>query len=329
MDLKTMYETNFTIFIGIFVTLAIMGTTTLYDKYKSKGGAPFDIEEFKSFSNLKQKITTFSSEGLKHFSEYSKKLSSLIPKRSGSSLKRSSSVKNRSSSFKKKSRSVQGNSSKKYLEKVETIFLKAKDAIQKLFVNLRNKIPSVSSTLPRRNKHDDGKSVSLSDQKEINSKFSVTDNVNNLEKIVESKKDELDFDDDLLTQMSTSGTLKSNSSEANITEPFFGAISSEFDESLDNDLMFDGNEFDIKIEGMDTETDENNFSFNPNSTEINFGDESDNLLASLKKDIIISSEKKVNFMGEMQGEDLDLKLLKSDLEGVLKNLKKHNRYSKS
>lgn len=322
MDLKTMYETNFTIFIGIFVTLAIMGTTTLYDRYKSKGGAPFDLEEFKSFSNLNRKITTFSSEGLKHFSEYSKKLSSLIPKRSGLSLKRSSSVQ-------KKSSLIQRNSSNNNPGKVETIFLKAKDSIQNLFVNLRNKIPSISSTSPRRNKHDDEKFVSVSDKKDTNSKFSVTDTVNDLEKIVESKKDELDFDDDLLIQMSTSGTLKSNSSEANIAEPFFGAMSSELDESLDNDLMFDGNEFDIKIEGLDNEPDEDNFSFDADSTEIKFGDESDSLLASLKNDIVISNEKKVNFMGEIQGEDLDLKLMKSDLEGVLKNLKKHNRYSKS
>ena len=84
--------------------------------------------------------------------------------------------------------------------------------------------------------------------------------------------------------------------------------------------------FDIKIEGMDNEPDEDNFLFNPNSSEIKFGDESDSLLASLKNDIIISSEKKVNFMGEMQREDLDLKLMKSDLEGVLKNLKKHKKY---
>ena len=325
MDLKTIYETNFTIFIGIFVTLAVMGTTTLYDRYKSKGGAPFDLKEFKSFSdlnlsNLNQKITTFSSEGLKHFSECSKKLSSLIPKSSGS--------------VQKKPSLIPGNSSKNDLEKVETIFLKAKDAIQNFLVNLLNKISSISSTLPRENTHGEGKFAFLSkkkeqNKKETNSKFSVTDHVNNLDKVVESKKNELDFDDDLLTQMSTADTLKSNRSEANMAEPFFGAMSSELDESLDNDLMFDKGEFDLKIEGLDNEPDEDDFSFNANSTEIEFGDESDSLLASLKNDIVISKEKQINFMGEIQGEDLDLKLMKSDLEGILRDLKKHNRYSKS
>jgi len=320
MDLKTIYETNFTIFIGIFVTLVVMGTTTLYDRYKSKGGAPFDLEEFKSFSNLTRKITTFSSEGLKHFSEYGKKLSGSIQKRSGSSRKRSS--------------SVQRNSSKNNPEKVEPIFLKAKDSIQKLFGNLRNKISSISSTLPLRKKNDEEKFFSLSDKKEknkkeTNSKFNAADNVNNLEKVVESKKDELDFDDDLLTKMSTAGTLKSKIPEANMEEPFFGAMSSELDESLEKDLMFDENEFDIKIEGLDNGPDEDNFLFNSNSSEIKFGDESDSLLASLKNEIVISKEKKVNFMGDIQGEDLDLKLMKSDLEGILRDLKKHNRYSKS
>lgn len=320
MDLKTIYETNFTIFIGVFVTLAVMGTTTLYDRYKSKGRDSLNLEEFKFFSDLTRKITTFGSEGLKRFTEYSKKLSD--------------SIQNSFDSSRKSSISVQKDSSKNHLEKVEPIFLKTKDAIQKFFGNLHNKISLVSSTLHNRNTNDEGKFASLSNKKEQNkkgpnSKFNATDTVTNLEKVVESKKDELDFDDDLLTKMSTASTLKSKSPEANMAEPFSGAMSSELDESLDNDLMFDKNEFDLKIEGLDNEPDEDDFSFNANSTEIEFGDESDSLLASLKNDIIISKEKKINFMGEIQGADLDLKLMKSDLEGILRDLKKHKRYSKS
>lgn len=322
MDLKTIYETNFTVFIGIFVTLAVMGTTTLYDRYKSKGGASFNFEEVKLFSDLNQKIKTLRSEGLKHFSEYSKKLSGISRKKSGSSRKKSSAVQ-------KKSSSIHKNSSKNNLEKVETIFLKAKDAIQKLFVNLRNKISSLSSTLSRRNKHDNEKFVSLSDKEEADSKFGLTNKVNNLDQVVESKKDELDFDDDLLTKMSTAGTLKTNGLEANMAEPFFGEISSEIDVSLDKDSMFNENEFEIKIEGLDNEPVEDSFSFNDNSAEIKFGDESDSLLASLKNDIVVSKEKRINFMDDMKGEDLDLKLMKSDLEGVLRDLRKYRRGSKS
>ncbi len=184
MDLKTMYETNFTIFIGIFVTLVVMGTTTLYDKYKIKGGVPVDLKEFKSFSDLNRKITTFSSESLKRFTEYSKKLRG--------------SIQNSFDSSRKSSISAQRDSIKNNPEKVEPTFLKAKDSIQKLVGNLRNKISSISSTLPHRNKNDEGKFVSLSDKKEQNkkepnSKFNAIDNVNNLEKVVESKKRGLNF----------------------------------------------------------------------------------------------------------------------------------------
>jgi len=212
---------------------------------------------------------------------------------------------------------------------VETIFLKAKDSIQKLFVNLRNKISSLSSTLSRRNKHDKEKFVSLSDNEETDSKFGLTNKVNNLDQVVESKKDELDFDDDLLTKMSTAGTLKTNGLEANMAEPFFGEMSSEIDVSLDKDSMFNENEFEIKIEGLDNEPVEDSFSFNDNSAEIKFGDESDSLLASLKNDIVVSKEKRINFMDDMQGEDLDLKLMKSDLEGVLRDLNRFKQYHKS
>jgi hypothetical protein len=329
MDLKTIYETNFTVFIGIFVTLAVMGTTTLYDRYKSKGGASFNFEEAKLFSDLNQKIKTLSSEGLKHFSEYSKKLISISQKKSGSSRKRSSSVLKKSSSIQRNSGKNNPVKVETIVEKAEPIFLKSKDNIQKLFDNLSKKISSLSSALPRKTKHDKERFVSLADKKENDSKFLSTDKVNNLDKVVKSKRDELDFDDDLLTEMSTASTLKSNSPEANTAEPFFGEMSSEIDTSSDNDLIFNENEFEIKIEGLDNEPVEDNFLFNDNSAEIKFGDESDSLLASLKNDIVVSKEKKINFMDNMQGEDLDLKLMKSDLEGILRDLKKYRRGSKS
>ncbi len=101
LDLVTIYETNFTIFIGIFVALAVMGTTTLYDRYKNKGGASVNPDESKLLTNLSQKIKIFSSGGLKHFPEYGKKLRSLIPKSSGSSRKMSGSNRKNSGSVKK------------------------------------------------------------------------------------------------------------------------------------------------------------------------------------------------------------------------------------
>ncbi|MDM7919664.1 MAG: hypothetical protein QUS12_10920, partial [Methanosarcina sp.] len=137
MDLITIYKENFTIFIGIFVALAVMGTTSLYDRYKSKGGASFDFKELKLFSGSGPKITAIGSKCLKQFSEFSKKPGSFIQKKS--------------SSVQKKSGLIQSNSVSNYLEQLEAVLLKAKDAVQKLFVSIRGKISSLSSSLPRKN----------------------------------------------------------------------------------------------------------------------------------------------------------------------------------
>ncbi|AKB29384.1 hypothetical protein MSSIT_2665 [Methanosarcina siciliae T4/M] len=325
LDLVTIYETNFTIFIGIFVALAVMGTTTLYDRYKNKGGASVNPDESKLLTNLSQKIKIFSSGGLKHFPEYGKKLRSLIPKSSGSSRKMSGSNRKNSGSVKK-------TSGKNSLEKVGTVFLKAKGALQKLFASFSNKISSFSSSLLRRNKKNGEKLVSLSGYEETDAKLSDAEKVNLLDKVVESKKDELDLDDDFLTKISNTGTLMSNNPvskglEADTTEQFFGEMSSELDSSFDNDFNLDGSEFAIKVEGLEEESDKDTFAFNDETADIKFEDKSDIFLNSLRNDIIVSNEKKINFTDDMRGEDLDLKLIKADLEGVLKDLKKYRQFT--
>ncbi|HWR25436.1 MAG TPA: hypothetical protein VN278_04285, partial [Methanosarcina sp.] len=96
--------------------------------------------------------------------------------------------------------------------------------------------------------------------------------------------------------------------------------------SLNSDLTIDENEFNIGFEDTNEEASpEGSLSFNANSKEIDLADEHDSLLDSLKKDIVTSHEKKVNFMANMQGENLDVKLIKSDLEDVLKNLRKYKQ----
>ncbi|HOW13267.1 hypothetical protein [Methanosarcina sp.] len=316
MDLITIYKENFTIFIGIFVALAVMGTTSLYDRYKSKGGASFDFKELKLFSGSGPKITAIGSKCLKQFSEFCKKPGSFIQKKS--------------SSAQKKSGLIQSNSVSNYLEQLEAVLLKVKDAVQKLFVSIRGKMSSLSSSLPRKNIDNKEKFVPLSDSQKEDLKSGVTDKVNSLDKVVESKKDELDFDDDLLTKMSSSNALTGSSPELKTVEPPAGEISSDLDMSFDNDFKLDENEFAIKVEGLDNEpAPENNFAFSENTAEIKFGDEKDNLLDSLKKDIVVKKEKKINFMDNMQGENLDVKLIKSDLEGVLTELNKYKQYHKS
>lgn len=324
MDLITICKTNFTIFIGIFVAIAVMGTTTLYDRYNNKGGASLDLKEVKLFSNLSPKITTIGSECFKQFSEFSKKLSSLIQNKSGSSQKKSTSVQ-------KKPGLTQSKSSKYFLKQLEAMLFKVKDTARKLFAGFHNKISSLLSSLPRNNRNNEEKSVLLSDNRE-DLKFSVTDKVNSLDKVVESKKDELNFDDDLLTKMSTSGTLATSSPELSspelkTKEPSPGGMPSDPDASFDNNFTIDESEFAIKVDGLDDEPAENNFAFNENTSEIKFGDEKDNLLDSLKKDIVVKKEKKINFMDNMQGGNLDLKLMKSDLEGVLSEMRKFRKFT--
>lgn len=310
MDLITIYKENFTIFIGIFVALAVMGITALYDHLKSKGGASFSLKEFKLSSGMNSKITTAGSKSLKQFSGLSKKFSSLIPKKSGLSHK--------------KSTSVQSNSNKNFLGQVEMMLLKAKDAGQKHLAGFRNKISSLSSALPRKS-NDKEKFVPLTDDKNADLKLDGTDKVNNLDKVVESKKDELNFDDDLLTKMSSSGAIAASSPELKPQGPSPGEASSGLDAAFDNNFTMDESEFAIKVDGLDNEPVENSLSFNENVTEIKFGDEKDNLLDSLKKDIVVKKEKKIDFMDNMQGENLDLKTMKSDLEGVLNDLHKYKQ----
>lgn len=324
MDLITIYKENFTIFIGIFVALAVMGIATLYDKYKEKGGASFSLKEFGLFSG-NSKIASSESNVLRQFSEFSKKIGNLIRNKTGSGQKKFG-------SSQKKSISAQKNSSKNFIGQLETMLLKAKNSCQKYFAGFLNRISSLSSSLPRKNKSDKEKFVSLSDNRNADLKFDSTDKDNNLEKAVESKKEELDFEDDFLTKMSTSGFLAASSSEPankepSLKEPSPGEMSSGLDFAFDNNFSIDESEFAIKVDGLEDEPVENGLAFSENSAEIKFGDEKDNLLDSLKKDIVVKNEKKINFMDNMQGENLDIKLIKSDLEGILKDMKKYKQYT--
>jgi len=288
MDLNAIIEENFTIVIGIFVTLAVMGITTLYDKYKSTDGSKdetsFQARELKSSLDLDKKTESFNFKNINGFSEFSKKLSSLIPKK------------------------VHKNNFKNS----ETKSLKSGNEVQKFFDTLRSEISIFSSFWRgKEDKLGSGKTVLKSDKKVRTSKLSETDNVSgfDIDKIVESKKDELDFDDNLLTQMSTASSIKNNN-----------------DASLNSDLTFDQSEFDIGFGAMDDESSGEDL-FNTGAEKIALADGHDSLLDSLKKDIVVSKENKIDFMTAMQGENLDLKLMKSDLEDVLQNLKRYRQRS--
>jgi hypothetical protein len=275
---------NFAIVIGIFVTLSVMGVTAFYDRYKKRDENLAKNGKLKPSLGLNQKIKDFSSKYMSNFSGISKKFSGMIPKKE-----------------------------KKYkLENSEIKTLKPTSGIPKIFGTIKSKISSFSFNLRHRNKYGSEKAALRPDMNQGTSKPSGNEKVSgfDVDKLMESKKDELDFDDSVLTEMSTEGGLKNNKTS-----------------SLNADLSFDKEEFDIGFGAISDESFEEDSLFNTGAEKIALADERDNLLDSLKKDIVVSHEKKINFMTDMQGENLDLKIMKSDLEDVLKKLKKYKQYS--
>lgn len=149
-----------------------------------------------------------------------------------------------------------------------------------------------------------------------------------IDKLVESKKEELDFDDSLLTEMSTGDSFENEKDFGNKSYQMTvenSASENEFSEinlSPNNDLGFDENEFDIGLEEKEENSSEEEALFGDGLEELHFDDETDSLLDSLKKDIVVRKEEKIDFMAEMKGENLDLKSLKSEMEDILKELNK-------
>ncbi len=93
-------------------------------------------------------------------------------------------------------------------EQFEIKPLKSTSGIPKIFGTIRSKISSFSFTLSgKKNKLGSGKSVLQSNKKVETSKFSGTEKVSSfdIDKMVDSKKDELDFDDDILNEMREMG----------------------------------------------------------------------------------------------------------------------------
>jgi hypothetical protein len=285
INLNSLIGSNLTIIIGIFVTLAVMGIATLYDKRKREGKTMVKTRELMPSLNLSQKIQDFSSKFTGNFSEYIKKFGGLIPNR----------VK------------------KQKPENSEIKPLKSTGEIPKIFGTIRSKVSSFSFNLRgKKDKINTGRSVLQPDKKSGSSQFSGNEKINDfdIDKIVDSKKDELDFDDNVLSQMSTASSLKN--SDASL---------------LNTDLSFDKNEFDIGFGAMNDESSEEDSLFGSGPEKIAFADDTDSLLDSLKKDIVVKKEKKIDFMTEMQGENLDLKLIESELQDILKRLKNYRQYS--
>jgi hypothetical protein len=287
-DLSVLVGSNLPIIIGVLVTLAVMGLATLYDKRKGKEKTPVKSGDPKPSSlNLSQQVQDLNSKYTSNFSEYGKKLSSLIPK-------------------KEKKQNLGSN---------EINPLKSAGGIPKIFGTVRSKISTFSSNLGgKKTKLSSEKPVLQPNKKADASKFSGNEKINSFEidQLVETKKDELDFDDSVLSQMSTASSLKNNNA---------ALLNNDLNNDLGTDLSFDKNEFDMGFGEINDESSEDESLFNSGAENISLGDESDSLLDSLKKDIVVRNEKKIDFMTEMQGENLDITVIKSELQEAVKRLK--------
>ena len=116
-----------------------MGSTTVYDKRKSKNKTLPKTKESEPSLNLNQKIKDFSSKYMDDFSGFSKKFSNLIPKRAN----------------------------KTNLENIEKKSPKSTGEIPKIFGTIKSKISSFSINLRgKKNKFDSGKTPLQSNKKQ-------------------------------------------------------------------------------------------------------------------------------------------------------------------
>lgn len=305
LTLNIINDANFTILVGVFVTLIVMGIASLYDNYKLK-------------NNKQKNNTAFNKEKPEPSLDLNKQ------KENAKEIN----LKEIQGPGKLENNIKMGNPDKETLEKENSGKSKnpekLSNKIKNFFGNFRSKISSFSLLKLFRKSKTENKDLIQSQKgiKSFKNSGSAKNNSFDVDKIVAAKKEEFDFDGDLLNEMSTAHTI--GNIKENKDNPADNVNNAA---SFDSDLSLAKKEFDMEFGAMDDEFPEGDLFFKTTSGEGNLADKHDSLLNSLKNDIVINKEKKIDFMTSMQGENLDLKLIKSDLEDVLTQLKKYKRYS--
>ncbi|UGV39930.1 hypothetical protein J7W08_07315 [Methanococcoides orientis] len=297
MDLSILTEIDSSIILGIVVSIIVMSVAVFYDKYRGDQITEPNTSTSKSYEMLGQFIDLSSFKVSNPFVGSGQKIKKLI---------------NRDSNSKE-------NETSELAVDAESNY----SGIKGIFSNFRSKISSIKLSLPGKGDRDKEAIVTgmassknaASTEKESNIDFDV-------DKIVGNKKNELDFDDNLINEMATAGSL---GTQIEVDEP-------DSDLSLNGDLSIDMDEFDFGFgevgdEQDDSQDDEFSFEISedePYNDNFSFEDDDDSFIESLKNDIIIEEKKKADFMSEMKGESLDIEEIKTELEGVLENLKRYN-----
>jgi len=306
MDLTILTEIDSSIVLGIAVSVIVMSLAVLYDRYNGGKGTNSNTSISNSFEMLGQLIDFSSFNVSNPFAGLGQKIKKLI---------------NRDS-----------NSKENEVSELAADSGSNDSGIKGIFGNLRSKVSSIKLSLPeksnRENKAIFGDIASSKNaaftEKESNLNFDV-------DEIIGNKKNELDFDDNLINEMATGGSL---GSKTEVAEP-------DSDLSLNSDLSIDMGEFDFGFgEGGDKQDDglDNDFTFeipvddSPDDEflqvvpvdDFSLDDDNDNFIEALKNDLIIDEVEKVNFMSEMGDVSLDLGEIKTELEELLANLKRYN-----
>jgi hypothetical protein len=204
-----------------------------------------------------------------------------------------------------------------------------REKMQTLFENLKVKISSIKLALSSkltnfsiRKEEETGENTSDSPK----SNGSKSGNGFDVDELLKDKKDELEFGDDLLSEMATADSITPDVTDVTATEsdPNF---SENADMPLNNDFEIDTDDFDFGFETADDiSPDGGDLGLEGNDYEIAFADENDSFMESLKKEVKVVKEEKINFMSGLEDENLDINKIKAELEDVLARLKKVQCY---
>jgi hypothetical protein len=315
MDLTTITQIDTTILFGIGVGIIIMSLATLYDRYTgaANNGSGKQPNPFEGWGKILE-IAGFKASN--PFAKYVPKIKEMLPGVSDSTTSETTATATQEENLTPSAESNDAGASKPdFKAYIDT---------------LKYKLSGINFSLPGRDKKNTESpvesGVAASVVKEADVSFDA-------DEIIGDKKKELDFDDNLISEMETAEDMDVS-----------GAVSEE-SAGLDEDLSIDMDDFDFGFDagnlGDNDQADEDDFglnlpdedlsdddsSFTAATDEFSFEDDNDNFMESLKKDIVIEKEDKIDFMSAMEGENLDVEEIKSELQEVLTTLNKYKDYS--
>lgn len=316
MDLTTITQIDTTILFGIAVGIIIMSLATLYDRYMGGANNGSGKQLSNPFEGMGQILEIAGFKISNPFAKHVPKIKEMLSGLSDSAKSETSATVTQEETLEPSAESNNVGASK--------------PDFKAYFDTLKYKLSGINFSLPGRDNKNTESPVesgsAASAVKEADVSFDA-------DEIIGDKKKELDFDDNLISEMESAEDMDVG-----------GAVTEE-SAGLDQDLSIDMDDFDFGFDagnlGDDGQAEEDDFglnlpdedlsdddsSFTAATDEFSFEDDNDNFMESLKKDIVIKKEDKIDFMSAMEGENLDVEEIKSELQEVLTTLNKYKSYS--